>query len=515
MNRTIEVPQIPSEFYDTGALSNDNKLTLKFIYNDTPNGTDISKIASLNGVSISKIKDKYIEVVGSVEKISSLLNTTFRQHNSKFHSHTAPIKIPKELNNVIAILGTSNLPIFKPRFVEQKNTEDVVLDSSIPNRVTYLSKFTPLQLASLYAFPTTYNSTQLNGNGQTIAIIELGGGYVPSDMTTYFSSLGITAPIIIPIGIDGATNNPNDGSGANPEVYLDIQIAGAIANASTILVYFAPNSDRGFYDAISAAINAGYYGYNYGGSTYYPSSISISWGAAENVWTRSTLISYNNLFATATTTPTVRPPTGPTKYINIFCASGDNNSGDGQRGNHADFPSSSPNVIACGGTTLTATVSAISSETVWRSGNYGTGGGFSAVFSRPSYQNSITGIKQQNYRGLPDIAADANPSTGYSIYIAGIYYTYGGTSAVSPLMAGLMSRLNQLRRLKNISNTNYGFLNTLLYNSAQYTTSGGKNISKLCVDITSGNNVGYSATIGWDPCSGWGRPIGSSVGALM
>ena len=316
------------------------------------------------------------------------------------------------------------------------------------------------------------------GKNQTIAIIELGGGYKQSDMDYYFGPNGLNLsknPTIIPISIDGATNNPTDPTGASVEVVLDIQIAAAIAPEATILVYFAPNSFSGFYNAIRAAIN----------DTFYkPSIISISWGAPEVYWGRSTLFLYDNLFKTAVA-----------KNINIFCASGDNGSSDGLRGVNADFPSSSPNVISCGGTTLNATEISIQSEVVWNRLGGATGGGYSAYFSKPSYQINVKGSK----RGVPDVCANADPYTGYKIYIDGSYMVIGGTSAVSPLLSGLTALLNQSK------NKNLSFLNKQYFYPKP---------ANFCIDILSGSNGAYKASKGWDACSGNGRINGNIVSYL-
>jgi subtilase family serine protease len=325
--------------------------------------------------------------------------------------------------------------------------------------------FYPPQIASLYNFPTGYD-----GLGIRIAIIELGGGYNLSDITTYLTSLGITkTPNITSVSVDGGTNNPSDTSGANYEVVLDIEVIVSIVPGATIRVYFAPNSDQGFYDAINQAI------------TDNCNVISISWGGPESSWSSNQLTAYNALFQTASN-----------NGISVFCAAGDNGSSDGGFGKNVDFPSSSPYVIACGGTTLVASGNTITSETVWNvnSSSSATGGGVSTVFAKPTYQNNVSLMNQYTKRGLPDVSGNADPNTGYLIYINGQTAQIGGTSAVAPLWAALCAIMNQ----KN--GTSLGFLQPKLYSSTSGTLR----------DITVGNNGAFTAQVGYDLCTGLGSP---------
>jgi kumamolisin len=261
---------------------------------------------------------------------------------------------------------------------------------------------------------------------------------------------------------------------------LDIEVAGAVSPDASIVVYFAPNTDRGFLDAITAAVHD---------ANNSPSVISISWGSAENQWTTQALQSFNDAFSAAATVG-----------VTICVAAGDQGSADSQADGkaHADFPASSPFVLACGGTKITVKGTTIKSEVVWHeSSDSATGGGVSDVFPLPDYQkragvppSASTGFKG---RGLPDVAADADPRTGYNVLVDGQAMVIGGTSAVAPLMAGLIARVNQ-SKAKPV-----GFINPTLYANP-----------KLCRDITQGDNIttstneGYSAGPGWDACSGWG-----------
>jgi kumamolisin len=197
-----------------------------------------------------------------------------------------------------------------------------------------------------------------------------------------------------------------------------------------------------------------------------------------------------------------------TMGITVCVACGDNGSADGVTDgeNHVDFPASSPNALACGGTRLASTASAISSEVVWNdlSTNEGaTGGGVSDVFALPAWQNSagVPPSANANHRvgrGVPDVAGDADPSTGYNILVDSQTGAIGGTSAVAPLWAALVALINQ-GRSKPV-----GFLNPLLYQNAA-------NLR----DITRGNNGAYSAKSGWDACTGLGSPDGTKLAASL
>ena len=386
-----------------------------------------------------------------------------------FRGRTGTISMPAELDGVVvAVVGLDTRPIAKPHFRRKKT----------PAPAT----FTPPQVAALYNYPTG-----VTGEGQTVAIIELGGGYSTSDLQTYFTGLGISEPTVTAVSVDGGTNSP--GSDADGEVMLDIEVVGAIANGANIAVYFAPNTDQGFLDAITDAVHD---------TTRKPSVVSISWGGPEDSWTQQSLTAMNSALQDAATLG-----------VTVTVAAGDDGSTDGAGDGklHVDFPASSPYALACGGTTLKGSGKTISSEVVWNeiANNEGaTGGGVSIEFPLPSYQASAGVPKQPetNYvgRGVPDVAGDADPSTGYQVRVDGQNQVVGGTSAVAPLWAALVALMNE-KLGKNV-----GFLNPTLYGLGEADFH----------DITSGNNddsgLGYySAKAGWDPCTGLGSPNGAAL----
>jgi len=277
-------------------------------------------------------------------------------------------------------------------------------------------------------------------------------------------------------------------------VMLDIEVAGAIAPAAKIVVYFAPNTDQGFLDAITTAVHD---------STNQPSVISISWGSAESNWTAQAMTNFDEAFQSAAA-----------MGVTVCVASGDNGSSDGVNdgNNHVDFPASDPFVLGCGGTTLQASNEQIVNETVWNdqsSGGGATGGGVSDVFALPSWQNGFDVPEptvQAGGRGVPDVSGDADPNTGYNILVDGESGVFGGTSAVAPLWAGLVARLNQ-QLANQQTGKSIGFLNPLIYTQAVE----GEGFH----DVTEGSNGAFSAGPGWDACTGLGSPDGVPLGTAL
>jgi kumamolisin len=405
----------------------------------------------------------------------------YQHPNGRYRGRTGSVHIPAELQDVIeGVFGLDNRPQAKPHFRRRHARA-----GARANAVSL--SYTPTQIAALYDFPTG-----VDGTGECIALIELGGGYTTSDLNNYWSQLNLTkTPAVSAVSVGNGSNNPGDPSGANGEVMLDIEVSGAIAPGAKIVVYFADNTDAGFLNAITTAVHD---------STNNPSVVSISWGGPESSWTPQAMTSMDEAFQSAAA-----------MGVTVCVASGDNGSTDGVNDglNHVDFPASSPNVLACGGTTLVASGNNITSETTWNelANNEGaTGGGISDVFPLPSWQNGAgvppSANPNQNVgRGVPDVSGDADPTTGYVTLVDGQPDVIGGTSAVAPLWAGLIALINE-----SIGKP-AGLINPLLYQNAS--TAGDFN------DVTAGNNGAYSAGPGWDACTGLGSPIGAQVAAAL
>ncbi len=440
--------------------------------------------------------------VAQAEAAFGVALETFVHDGGSYRGRTGDITLPSDLGSVVtAVLGLDNRPAAEPRFRirqefgnvrwnhrlrEQRHRKHKPKPKPSPTPAPVSSgpvSYTPLQVASFYGFPAG------DGAGECVGIIELGGGFRTADLTSYFDGLGVTPPTVVAVSVDHATNTPTgSANGPDGEVMLDIEVVGAVAPKAKIAVYFGPNTSAGFLDAITTAIHD---------QTNKPSVISISWGGAESTYTAQSLTAYDQAFQAAAALG-----------VTICVASGDGGSSDGQTdgADHVDFPASSPNVLACGGTSLRVSGTTIASETVWNDGANGGagGGGVSATFAVPTWQKGLKATSSSgeaqtlSMRGVPDVAGDADPETGYDVLIDGSQTVIGGTSAVAPLWAGLLARINAA------SGTPVGFANPKLYASPS-----------ALRDVTEGNNGDFEATAGWDACTGLGSPDGAKVAAAL
>lgn len=312
------------------------------------------------------------------------------------------------------------------------------------------------EICAAYNFPTD----KATGKDYTGGIIELGGGYDPNLIAQYFTNNSWPTPTFVDVSVNGGANTP--GGDADGEVQLDMIVAGAVAPAATYRIYFAGNSNADFLAALTQA-------------TQECDGVSISWGSSENYWDPATMDQFEAVIKAA-----------KAKGVPVFVAAGDTGAQDSSgAGNQVDFPASAPSAIACGGTRLEIdSRGRRASETVWDDNPYSsaTGGGVSKYFPG---------------RQVPDIAANADPDTGYKIMVDGESTVVGGTSAVAPLMLGLHALLWELNGGKG-----FDFLNL---------------VSKpgVCFDVTQGDNGGYRAKAGRDDVSGFGVPDGGKLAALL
>jgi kumamolisin len=424
-----------------------------------------------------------IALAGTAAAMSAAFATELQRYEhpgGTYRGRTGPLHIPNELDQIIVgIFGLDDRPQARPHLQRFEKAQGTTL----PHAATI--SYTPPQIAKLYDFPT---GAGLDGSGQCIALIELGGGYRSQDLQTYFKQLNVPLPKVTSVSVDRGSNHPaGTPDSADGEVDLDIEVAGAIAPGAHIVVYFAPNTDRGFLDAITTAIHD---------ATNNPSVISISWGGAESSWTAQAMQAMDQAFQSAATLG-----------VTVACAAGDNGSADGVTDGqaHVDFPASSPYALGCGGTRL-QTVNNQLNEVVWNDGpNSATGGGVSDFFDPPTWQANAgvpasTNPGHHVGRGVPDVAGNADPQTGYQVYVDGQSVVFGGTSAVAPLWAGLIALMNQQR------GTSVGYLNPVLCQNYQSLKQ-----ANALRDVTSGNNGAYSAGQGWDACSGVGSPDGAKL----
>jgi len=350
--------------------------------------------------------------------------------------------------------------------------------------------------AKRYNFPQTYEGRTLDGTGQTIAIVELGGGFRTSDLKVYFNEIGSPSPAVTAVSVDHAGNKPTTPDSDDGEVMLDIEVAGAVAPKAKFAVYFAPNNgDQGFIDAISAAVHD---------SERNPSVISISWGGPESTTDSQGIAAFHELFVAAAAVG-----------VTVCVASGDHGTADSDAADwdgkiHVDHPAVDDMVLACGGTQIDGN----GNDVVWNDGTpfdksapggggWAGGGGISEVIAVPAYQANanlpVSIDSGKPGRGVPDIAMSA---TNYYTRVDSSEGASGGTSAVAPLMSALIALLNQAR------GKNVGFLNPTLYANAS---------AGVVHDVTVGTNAitntvkGYNAGPGWDACSGLGTPDGTAL----
>jgi kumamolisin len=457
---------------------------------------DLEKVEEFvheHGLDVVEVNaaQRRVVVSGTVAAFSAAFGVslaTYEHPGGSYRGRVGNVQIPADLAPIIeAVMGLDDRPQARPHFRFFGEAAGAVR----PMAAGQIS-FTPPQLAQLYNFPPG-----ANGSGQCIAIIELDGGYRLTDLKNYFHQLGIPQPKIKSRSVDGGKNHPSTADSADGEVMLDIEVAGAVAPGATIVVYFAPNTDAGFHDAITSAVHD---------SLNKPSVISISWGAREAQWTSQAMQAMDQAFQDAAA-----------MGVTVCCASGDDGSSDirippdSDDGLlHTDFPSSSPFALACGGTRLEGSGSTIKNETVWNEGRGGgaTGGGVSDAFDPPAWQAGVKVPPSANPggrigRGVPDVAGDADPATGYVVLVDGQQFVIGGTSAVAPLWAGLIALINQkLGRA-------VGYLNPLLY-ALPASAGAFRDITTGNNDI-SGKNGAYQAGPGWDACTGWGSPNGAKL----
>ena len=346
--------------------------------------------------------------------------------------------------------------------------------------------FMPNEVADAYNFPK-----ESMGNGQSVAILELGGKFDQVDNAKYYKNNGLPEPKINVIELDGSKGRPMGGV-FDTEVALDSQVIGAVAPAAQQNIIFAPNSEKGFVDAIARATFPQ-------GSEAKNSVISISWGMNESSWSKEGIAGMHDALKKAAL-----------KGISIFASAGDDGALDRSTNGkwQAHYPASDPQATGTGGTRLSVDNNGkIKSEVVWnnnRAGDAG-GGGVSEVFGPQEFQKNVKVPPNANSgkagRGVPDVTGNADPVTGYRIRVDGSEGLIGGTSAVAPLYSALMLRIN------GTLGKPFGTpLNPWLYQNAH---------RGFFNDVLLGDNNAYKAAPGWDAASGFGSIDGSKMLAAI
>lgn len=437
-----------------------------------------------------------IKAAGPVNVVEAAFGTRllhYTHESDRYRAHSGPLNIPVELDGIV--VGVFGLDT---RRAVNRRRSTLRLADADSTAAANRPWFFPSELAQAYNYPAS------DGAGQSIGILEFGGGYFPNDLTAFRQAANISGtPNVIPISVDNTPTNARDGD--EGEVMLDIEVVTGLCPAATVPVYFAPFTEQGWIDVLDTAVHD---------QQNKPSVLSVSWGIAEDA--------PGGLSAAALSQINEALQAAALVGVTVCVASGDDGSddqvGDGRA--HVNFPASSPYVLAVGGTSLHLG-SGGNTEVAWKDGDGlrkdgggSTGGGVSVIFPRPSWQTiSVESINPGSIAGrcMPDVCADASAETGYFVVVDGKRQISGGTSAATPLWAGLLGRVNALIG----GGKTVGYLSPVLYgpSSAGATTTLG---SAVCTDIVQGNNNtaavgGYSATVGYDAVTGWGSPQGANL----
>jgi kumamolisin len=468
---------------------------------------EVERFARSHGFGIQEISAARHSVVlegraGHFGKVFGVEMLEYDHERGKHRGICGSIHMPKELvNSVHSVLGLHNRPgaLRHATATGVKRARRPALSAN--------------DVAELYRFPR-----HVTGARQCIGVIELGGGYHRSDLESFFALLKLPVPRITDVSVGGAKNAPAEHSvlqafmtmlnaGENPaksaspetrrfaelaqstaETTMDVELVGAFAPGAHIVVYFAPNNEQGIYHALTRAL---------ADKTHRPSVLSLSWGEPEpNVSPKYAVLIDGILKSLASV------------GVTVCVSSGDFGAHNGMLGKPSvNFPASSPYALGCGGTTLKVSRNKIESEVVWNSLFYGmrgaTGGGVSQMFPKPFWQDDLDVPRRPSRvggRGVPDVAAVADPETGCRIVVGGVDSVSAGTSAVAPLWAGLVARLN------HAIGAPCGYLNSILYGLMAQTNTEG-----ILRAITHGENGVYHAGPRWNACTGLGSPHGDRL----
>jgi kumamolisin len=450
------------------------------------------------GTDLASRTVTFTGTVGEMENAFLVKLFNYSHPDGGYRGRTGLLHIPKELDGIVTgVFGLDNRHVARRKKHVTTHLTNQSATTSIP-----ASWYTSAQLASHYSFPAG------DGSGQAVGLLEFGGGYFPDDLESFCQLANISEPTVIPISTDGTSTSAKDG--AEGEVMLDIEVIAGVCPKSTIAVYFAQFTEKGWITAIDKATQD---------RQNNPGVISASWGNPESVyiWSKSAMTAINETLKEAALLG-----------VTVCIAAGDDGSSDADTKDglaHVDFPSSSPYALAVGGTTIPKK-GVQQPDIVWFEGSGmrnqkdpsgSTGGGVSAVFPRPSWQSAIN-IASVNPgaitgRVIPDIAANADwVASPYLLVVDGGAQGNGGTSAATPLVASLITLINATLKAPNRT----GYLAPVLYQANPGAAAGITIGAACCTDVTSGDNKtatagGYSAGVGYDAVSGWGTPVGTEL----
>lgn len=455
----------------------------------------LAAFAAEHGLALGDIDTHMLRVrmTGPASAHAAAFKTSLARYehaDGAYRGRSGSLSIPGELADCVdAVLGHDNRPL-----VTRAPKPEASPDAAPGGPSAYL----PTQLAALYGVPAT------SAASQNVAIIEFGGGYSPSDFSTACANMGLPTPPVVARSVRGGYPNfsPNPHT-ASPEVALDMQVVAGVAPGARIVLYFVGARDlNGWMDGILAAVHD---------RSYPPSTISISWGGDERDF-QAVLASTNAAFRTA-----------GRLGASVLVSSGDHLATNGTPGQlNVQFGACCPYATGCGGTFIETSNGAIVQESVWNRHNYnpqtgryvdtGSGGGVSLYWRVPSYQqsanlptNAVTGASG---RCVPDVAADADPNSGVLLTFAGHTLQEGGTSAVAPFWAGMISVVNAARAAKG--KAPIGFLNPTLYANPS-----ALNPVTIGSNKPQGTGLGYDATNGYSAATGLGTPNNPALFDLL
>ncbi|MBL0388457.1 hypothetical protein JJB07_17790 [Tumebacillus sp. ITR2] len=458
-----------------------------------PAQSDVDSVVSYvksNGLTVSDMsKDQqFITVEGKASQIESAFGVTLNNYkNAKgetyFANSDAPVVPSAIANALLGVHGLSSEAVAHRNATQKPTTSNAPYVAGKPNLLQPnvgsgpTGGYTPTELRNAYDISPVI-SAGYNGTGQTVALFEL-DGYVQSNITTYVNNYGLGSPTPSKVLVDGYNGAAGSGQG---EVELDIEVVNAIAPKANTIVYEGPNTDAGVLDTYKKIANDNT-----------AQVVSISWGLCEPNNTASSMSSLHTVFQQMAT-----------QGQSVFAAAGDDGAYDcGDTKLSVDNPADDTYVTGVGGTYMTLSGTSYGSEKVWgnSSNKSGGGGGLSTVYAQPSWQTGpgVSNSYSNGKRQVPDVSAVADPATGYSIYSAGSWVVYGGTSCAAPLWAGIAA-LNNNYAASN-GKSKLGQANPTLYKMFNTTQT-----YNAYHDVTTGTNLYYPATSGYDLATGIGTP---------
>jgi kumamolisin len=445
----------------------------------------VEKWAAESGFEIDEmnIVERWIAMRGDGGEVERALNIKIRKlevDDEIYYYKIGEIAVPSALTTYVEMIsGIENVPVSTHKIFPK----EIDLGKTMVDGEAVL----PQSFEKYYKYPM-----ELTGDGQCIGIISLGGGYEEKYLREYFKKIKKPMPDISWVSVNGGKNDPGKKMMYDYEIYMDIEIASALAPGARIVVYFAPNSRMDIVRALKKAVHD---------EENNPDVISMSWGALEKEFTKKEIATMNLVLKEAAAL-----------NITVITSSGDLGSSgekDGE-GLNVQLPASNPYVLSVGGTNLHIEDDKILNEHAWEENqslgpmnvNFQTGGGYSSFWRIPSYQRNVLSEVQAKpqKRGIPDVAANASSYPGILIQVGPTEQISLGTSAATPMWAALIARYNEYFNKKGYKNV--GFINPYLYHLE---------MTEAFNEVTEGSNGAYNAELGWDPCCGLGTPDGDKL----